>query len=311
MKSPKASVIVLSYNQERYIRDAVRAALAQDYEPLEIVISDDASSDATFAMIEEEVRAYSGPHHLIVNRNPANRGYAPHLNEAIARTSGEAIIPMSGDDISLPSRVSRIMEVFARDRPLLVHSHAYVIDENGDQAIPGHFLASFFQSTDPKEIATSMSLYLGASGGWHRDLIDRYGPIEYEQCYDDLIFGFRAALEGRVAFIEDPLLYYRQGIGISARKTQAKGRRANAAHRVAELDFQIATLAQRLIDARAFGLTDADPVIEKIVRLQNRLMVRAGVYRGGVSIIRGLIAHPRLTMRLGFSEFVRFLRNRY
>lgn len=49
----RLSLVVMAYKQEGFIRDAVEAALAQDYPDLEIVLSDDCSPDNTFAIMEE------------------------------------------------------------------------------------------------------------------------------------------------------------------------------------------------------------------------------------------------------------------
>ena len=53
MDKPLITFLLVSYNQEAYIREAIEGALAQTYSPLEIVISDDCSSDATFSLIKE------------------------------------------------------------------------------------------------------------------------------------------------------------------------------------------------------------------------------------------------------------------
>ena len=45
--------VVLTYNQESYIREAVQSALAQNYSPLEVIVSDDCSIDKTFDVIRE------------------------------------------------------------------------------------------------------------------------------------------------------------------------------------------------------------------------------------------------------------------
>jgi glycosyltransferase involved in cell wall biosynthesis len=70
---PLVSILLIAYNQEKQITDAVRSALAQTYAPLEIIISDDASSDATFAAIEAAITGYNGPHKVIARRNAANK----------------------------------------------------------------------------------------------------------------------------------------------------------------------------------------------------------------------------------------------
>jgi cellulose synthase/poly-beta-1,6-N-acetylglucosamine synthase-like glycosyltransferase len=71
---PLVSILLIAYNQEKQIADAVRSALAQTYTPLEIIISDDASSDATFTTIEAAIAGYRGPHKVIARRNAANQG---------------------------------------------------------------------------------------------------------------------------------------------------------------------------------------------------------------------------------------------
>ena len=69
---PLVSMIITAYNQEGYIRATIEGAFSQTYEPLEIVMSDDCSPDGTFAIMEEMAAAYSGPHKLVLNRNPKN-----------------------------------------------------------------------------------------------------------------------------------------------------------------------------------------------------------------------------------------------
>ena len=71
-KKPLITFLVYSYNQENNIRKALDGALSQTYSPLEIIVSDDCSSDKTFDIIKEVTDAYQGPHKLIVNRNEKN-----------------------------------------------------------------------------------------------------------------------------------------------------------------------------------------------------------------------------------------------
>ncbi len=52
-KQPLVSFCVLCYNQKQYIREGVKAALAQTYSPLEVIVSDDGSTDGSF----EEIRS--------------------------------------------------------------------------------------------------------------------------------------------------------------------------------------------------------------------------------------------------------------
>ena len=69
MEKPMVSYCLISYNQENFIRDAIESALKQDYHPLEIIISDDNSSDRTFEIAEQIVTEYKGTHSVILNQN--------------------------------------------------------------------------------------------------------------------------------------------------------------------------------------------------------------------------------------------------
>src|ERR1041385_1276597 len=101
---PLLSFVVSCYNQEAFIREAVNGALAQTYSPLEIVISDDCSKDRTFAIAQETVASYKGPHLVQLNRNDRNLGIGGNVNRAMDFCHGELILLADGDDVSLPAR---------------------------------------------------------------------------------------------------------------------------------------------------------------------------------------------------------------
>ena len=66
---PLISYCLITYNQEKYIKEAVLSALSQTYHPLEIIISDDCSTDNTFDIVRETINNYLGGHNIILNLN--------------------------------------------------------------------------------------------------------------------------------------------------------------------------------------------------------------------------------------------------
>jgi len=60
MEKPLVSICLFAYNQEKYIKEAIRGVLNQTYENLGIIISDDCSTDNTYVIIKEEVEKYKG-----------------------------------------------------------------------------------------------------------------------------------------------------------------------------------------------------------------------------------------------------------
>lgn len=129
---PKVSILVISYNQERFIREALESALEQDYENLEVVVADDASRDATQAIIRELAQRY--PQRLKPVFNPHNVGITANSNIGLRQCSGEFVAFMGGDDVLLPGKIARQVAWFAQDgRRVLCGHDVEWIDENGAQ----------------------------------------------------------------------------------------------------------------------------------------------------------------------------------
>ncbi|MBK9785786.1 MAG: glycosyltransferase family 2 protein [Betaproteobacteria bacterium] len=109
---PLVTFALFAYNQEKYIREAVVGALQQDYSPIEIIISDDCSTDKTFEIIQELSEEYEGCAKIILNRNKKNVGLIGHINKVMDIASGELVIVAAKDDISLSDRVSKNVKFY-------------------------------------------------------------------------------------------------------------------------------------------------------------------------------------------------------
>src|SRR5450759_2817271 len=98
---PRVSVVIASYNHERFVRQAVESVLGQTFGDIEVCITDDGSSDATPDIIagirDERVR---------FKRFERNRGISAALNDAIRRSSGEFIAELNSDDCFLPDKIA-------------------------------------------------------------------------------------------------------------------------------------------------------------------------------------------------------------
>lgn len=92
----KLSVHILTYNSERYIKDALDSVLKQKTNfPIEIIVGDDASIDSTF----EILKSYSDKHSFIkLKQNKQNLGILKNFKETLDRCSGEYVFDLAGDD---------------------------------------------------------------------------------------------------------------------------------------------------------------------------------------------------------------------
>lgn len=257
------SLILFTYNQEKFVSQAVNAVLSQKCDPIEILITDDCSSDKTFDIVLDIVNKYKGPHKVLLNRNNKNLGLSGHIDKAHELSSGDVIIGAAGDDISHPNRCQKIIDCFKNKSPLLVFSYADVIDSNGKEATHGYYNASLYKSNNMIEIARSGSLYLGATGAWHRNLYDKYGSFE-EHAYEDLIFGFRAALEKNFYILDESLVTYRLGYGVTGKDSFFKNTESFRRNRMKSLQVIKAVYVQRLKDALTFGYSSKSLIIKTI-----------------------------------------------
>ena len=71
-EKPLVTFPLFAFNQEQYIREAIEGAFAQTYEPLEISLSDDVSSDDTFEIKVQMANEYSGVHSVKAVQQPIN-----------------------------------------------------------------------------------------------------------------------------------------------------------------------------------------------------------------------------------------------
>ena len=217
--APLVSFQLLAYNQERYVRDAVRGALSQAYEPMEVILSDDASTDGTFEIMKEEADRYSGPHSVVLRRNPGNLGLAEHLNAVMAISRGRIIVVAAGDDVSLPERtpacVARLVErpglVAVCCRTRTIDSEGAVRPEWGDltrdhweEPLPTRDgrIARYIECWRP--------MLLGCANAFRRDVVDRFGPFHADVVNEDVVFSFRAHLLGEIGIVETVGVHYRK-----------------------------------------------------------------------------------------------------
>ncbi len=212
-EKPLISFVLVTYKQEKYIRESMAGVLAQTYSPLEIIISDDCSPDRTFEIIQEMAAAYQGPHKLILNRNEKNLMICGNVNRAVALSHGELIVGGAGDDISLPHRCARIAEEWLKPgrRWHSICSNAEVIDESGVRQGAYQNWETYREIGSVDQILASG--IVGISGCTHafsRKTFEVFGPIDEQSLGEDDQIGFRSLILGGACWIPDRLVLYRR-----------------------------------------------------------------------------------------------------
>jgi glycosyltransferase involved in cell wall biosynthesis len=129
----RLSIVLCTYNGERFLREQLDSYLAQTRLPDEIVIADDASTDATWPMLEAFAgRARERGIAILASRNPRNLGYVRNFSEALPRAGGDLLFLSDQDDVWHPEKLQRMAGEFERRPQLgLLHTDARLIDADG------------------------------------------------------------------------------------------------------------------------------------------------------------------------------------
>lgn len=128
---PLVTFAVFAYNQEQYILDAIGSAFAQTYVPLEIILSDDCSSDRTYEIMLRCASTYRGPHQLTVRRSVKNISLWHHLADVSAAARGEYLVVAAGDDISSKDRCARLIPLMISENASAAASNYNRMDASG------------------------------------------------------------------------------------------------------------------------------------------------------------------------------------
>ena len=126
--APLVSVCMQTWNSERFIHEAINSVLNQDFEGLELIIVDGASTDATKQIIEGYAKQDPRVRAIFHERN---LGISRACNDGIEAARGTYIAQIDSDDVWVPDKLTKQLAVLGRNEDLIVWSEGEVIDDAG------------------------------------------------------------------------------------------------------------------------------------------------------------------------------------
>jgi glycosyltransferase involved in cell wall biosynthesis len=210
----KISIVIVNYNQARFLHQAIKSALAQTYTDTEVIVIDDGSTDDS----SEVIRSYGD---LIIPFFKNNTGQLSCYFRGLEVSSGDLVLYLDADDFLHPYCLSKII---AKWKQGCVKTHFYldVVDEGGvrmDAVVPSGRLSI---GTGPLKMMRLFGAYCSppASGniysrGFLGKILTRENESEF-RCFDAIHFGadsvpiFSAPYFGTVAAIPQILGCYRR-----------------------------------------------------------------------------------------------------
>ena len=211
-RTPLVTVLLAAHDAQAYLRPALSSVLRQTMPDLELLVVDDASTDATPSIL-----AGITDTRLVVLRNDRRSGLAASLNRGLEAARGRWIARLDADDVALPHRLERQLAVVGRDAPAILGSAVADIDERGD-VLRVHSVPT--SDADVRWHALFSSPFYHPTVLLDRDVVERHG-LRYDTGFaesEDYDLWARLLEHGRGRNLDEPLVLYRVHPGQATRR---------------------------------------------------------------------------------------------
>jgi glycosyltransferase involved in cell wall biosynthesis len=247
---PRIEVLLATYNGERFLREQIDSILAQDYQNLNILARDDASTDGTAGVLREYAEGFPEKFEVI-RGSPANRGVLDNFLSLMKASTADYICFADQDDVWLPRKVSKSKEVmdqleskYGVSTPLLVFTDLRIVDENVGTLYPSFWAQ---MGIDPERIhhinkLLGRGVVTGCTMMINRSLLELGFRTPKEASLHDRWIALLASTMGKAGFVNEQTVLYRQH-GANAVGTGSEGtsislpKRFGSSHR-SELDIE-------------------------------------------------------------------------
>ena len=200
---PLVSVIIPTYNRAWTLPDAIDSVLEQTYQPFELIVVDDGSSDNTSALLA----GYS-PRLTVIRQE--NAGVSAARNTGIEQATGEFLAFLDSDDRWLPQKLARQIDFFRRHPDALICQTEEIWVRNGLRVNPG----KRHQKKSGDIFIPSLSLCLVSPSAvmLRRTLFDEIGNFDENlPACEDYDLWLRVSARHPVYLVDEPLIVKRGG----------------------------------------------------------------------------------------------------
>lgn len=215
------SVLIICYNHEKYIEDAIKSVLAQTYRNIEIVICDDFSTDNSWEIIHaympELLKEFG---RVVAFRNTKNLGLTMSLNKMILETNGTIIYALSGDDMISENYVTDIVNAYIEhpEVAVFVTNGLWVEEEVKYSEFDISSLDPFYtERPDFCKDTLFERLYwqnciFAPGASLRKEIFAQFGLYDTNICIEDLEYWLRISLTKEIGFlyIDKTDVFYRK-----------------------------------------------------------------------------------------------------
>lgn len=212
---PLVTVIVPAYNHDQYIEDCLKSIISQTYTNMQIIVINDGSTDNTESVVKDFISKCNIKIEFI---SKENEGLCKTLNRGLGIVKGKYVAFLASDDMWLPERIEKQVSFMEKNENIgMVFSDAYFMrDETATDKrftdykpiIRAYFLNSI-QTTSIYEELLMENFIPALTVLIRRECFDKVGYFDTSLKYEDYDMWLRISEKYPIAYIDEPLAYYR------------------------------------------------------------------------------------------------------
>ncbi|MEO5647590.1 MAG: glycosyltransferase [Chitinophagaceae bacterium] len=216
MNSPLVSFCVPVYNTAKYVIETLDSINNQTYSNIELILSDDGSTDNSIEVIEAWLKNHSSRFaNVVFVKNPKNNGVCKVMNQLLENASGEYISITASDDIIMPDKLRIQVDLLQQtsDDVCAVYSDSYMIKEDSSPRY-GWFIQKFkdFEDLPSGDIFDELlkSNFIPAMAMLvKRKCYQAVGPFDEELSYEDYDMWLRLSSKYKIIYSDYVSAKYR------------------------------------------------------------------------------------------------------
>lgn len=211
MKECKISVLMSTYNGEKYIEEQLNSLLVQSCKINELVIIDDCSTDATVCVIRKFISKNKKDDSWVIYQNGKNKGWKKNFHDGIALTTGSVLFFCDQDDIWLPRKIECQIKILQKHPEIMVLASEETLWYGGSK--PQNTKQSNNEILEKIELQHNAENYMikcsGCTMAIRREYIKKVLPYYVDQCAHDDIFWKIGSLDGKCYLLHEATILHR------------------------------------------------------------------------------------------------------